>query len=81
VSRRWIMILFSSVGGAIIGWALLHSKNDSVFANALLFPGFLLSVPIYVLGGGVHGSGADLWAYSVVPFNLNSAVCVRKRKQ
>lgn len=48
---------------------MLHSRSDSVIANVLLFPGFVLSVPIYVFGGGVHGNGADPWAYSVAPLN------------
>jgi len=37
--------------------------------QAIGWPGVLLSVPIYLLGGGVHGYGADLWANSLIPLN------------
>jgi hypothetical protein len=57
--------------GCTVAYPILRSAqlNHASNFDALLWPGFIVSIPIYVLGGGVHGSGVDLWAWSVVPCN------------
>ena len=76
------------VVGSGVAYPLFRSAqlNHTNNFDALLWPGLIISIPIYVLGGGVHGSGVDVWAWSVVPCNgvgyaliLDLGIWIRRR--
>jgi hypothetical protein len=72
IEKRTPVILGAAfVLGIIVAYPLLRSTQQHHTSNFdwLLWPGFIVSIPIYLLGGGVHGSGVDIWAWSVVPSN------------
>ena len=57
--------------GVAVAYPLVRSAqvfHASSF-DIVLLPGFIISAPIYAVGGGVHGSGVNVWAWSVVPCN------------
>jgi len=90
--RAELFTICSTAIGATAEWSLLYGPlkgpDMPLLLQAIGWPGALLSVPIYILGGGVHGYGADLWANSLIPLNglaygLMTYACVkliRKRK-
>ncbi len=70
--RQTITLLLTAfVVGTAVAYPILRSAESHRPTNFdwLLWPGFIVSVPVYVLGGGVHGSGVDIWAWAVVPCN------------
>lgn len=72
IGKRTAVFLGAAfVLGIIVAYPLLRSSQQHHTNNFdwLLWPGFIVSIPIYLLGGGVHGSGASIWAWSVVPRN------------
>lgn len=69
---RTITILGAAfVLGIVVAYPLfrLSGQNQSSKFDGLLLPGLIVSIPVYLLSGGVHGSGVDIWAWSVVPCN------------
>ena len=58
VVRKWrLLILVFAIGTAIASLGLLRAGSDDWNALAVLtVPGFVLSWPLYILAGGVHGN-------------------------
>ena len=58
-----------SIEGLIL-YAAVKLKTDGPWLLQVFgWPGFVISIPIYVAVGDVHGSYFDFWFYSTVPLN------------
>lgn len=71
--KRWKLgiafLLGTAVAAGLLEYSHRHPHSDPGWLEALVIPGSVLSFPVLVLMGGVHGGHTDVWFWSIAPLN------------